>query len=288
MLAPAERAPPPRRSRGAIRGTARSVASSAAPETAATAAAPRVGTLYTIPVSNYGARVSLVLAWKGVPESEVAVCSPQSLGGLRSPEYLALSPQGKMPLLVLSGAGLGASHLRALFESEVIVAYLMDRLSALGPSLVAPTAEGRACAALATRVHDVYLGPCQGALYKAMEADTRAASIAELAKQLDVLEAVLCPAGPFAAGGERTTADAALFPTFCFYTFILPRVFGWADVFAGRPRLARWWAALCADGEAERVRRGILEGLGKWEADGRWEKLGIAAQVAAGGHRWAY
>jgi hypothetical protein len=34
---------------------------------------------------------------------------------------------------------------------------------------------------------------------------------------------------------------------------MLPDVFGWADVFAGRPKLAAWWRALQDDPAAARV-----------------------------------
>jgi hypothetical protein len=34
---------------------------------------------------------------------------------------------------------------------------------------------------------------------------------------------------------------------------MLPKYFGWRDVFAGRPKLAAWWAAVQVDAEAARV-----------------------------------
>ncbi len=216
-------------------------------------------------MSNFGARPRLVVAWKGL-EASVSVVAPSELGGLKSPQYLALNPQGKMPLLVLPDG-------TALPESEVIVGYLLDKFSSVGPSLVPATAEGRARAALLTRLHDTYLGPLQGAMYKEMPAEQRAKDIAELARQLDVLEAAMDAAGPYAAGPALSGADAALFPTFVFYTRMLPAVFGWASVFTGRPRLARWWAALCAEPRAAAVRADMLEGLAKWEEADRWNKV---------------
>jgi hypothetical protein len=50
-----------------------------------------------------------------------------------------------------------------------------------------------------------------------------------------------------------TTGDSALFPTFVFMTYILPRYFGWRDVFAGRPKLAAWWSRMQQDTHAKRV-----------------------------------
>jgi glutathione S-transferase len=221
--------------------------------------------LYTVPVSNFGARPRLVLLWKGIPATEVEVASPQALGGLKSAEYLALNPQGKMPLLRLPDG-------TALFESEVIVSYLLDVFSGRGPSLLPDTPAARARMQLLTRLHDVYLAPHQPAMYKAMEAAPRAASLAELSAQLDILESMLHATGPYSAGPQLSTADAALFPTFVFYTTILPAVYSWQDIFTKRPRLARWWAAMCKEPSAAAVKADIEAGLQKWKEDDRWGK----------------
>ena len=63
------------------------------------ATAMHTSTLYDIPVSNHGARVRYLLYKKGL-ENDVQIQSPGKLGGLKSPEYTGLNPQGKMPLLV--------------------------------------------------------------------------------------------------------------------------------------------------------------------------------------------
>jgi glutathione S-transferase len=75
--------------------------------------------------------------------------------------------------------------------------------------------------------------------------------LAQLVKQLDVLEE-LC-VGPYIAGAQVTAGDSALMPTFVFISFILPRYFGWQDVFAGRPKLAAWWARMQQDPASKRV-----------------------------------
>jgi glutathione S-transferase len=41
------------------------------------------------------------LIYKKGLEEQINVVAPAALGGLKSPAYLALNPQGKMPLLVL-------------------------------------------------------------------------------------------------------------------------------------------------------------------------------------------
>lgn len=132
-------------------------------------------------------------------------------------------------------------------------------------------------------------GPHQPAMYRSMDAGARAASLAEIARQLDVLQGTLDAAGPFACGPALCSADAALFPTFVFYDFILPRVYGWRPVFESRPRLARWWAAVGEDPAAAEVRDAIRGALRAWDADGRWDTVGATAQVAAGdGLTWAF
>ena len=255
-------------------------ASAAAAAAAASPAAPHI--LYTASISNFGARAKLVLAWKGVPATQVAVDSPMALGGLKSPEYLALNPQGKMPLLRLPDGS-------ALYESEIIVQYLLDVFASVGPPLVPATPAARAHVNLLTRLHDVYCAPHQPALYKEMGAEQRAASLAALAAQLDILETTLHAMGPYAAGDQLTTADAALFPTAVFWSNILPAVYGWGpDIFAKRPRFARWWAAMCRDPAAAAVKADMDAGLKKWRDDDRYGKLGITAQVADKSYMWAH
>lgn len=90
----------------------------------------------------------------------------------------------------------------------------------------------------------------QIAMYKPMEMEARAEALAEINTILDNLES-LC-VGPWLCGPTPTTADAAAFPQFVFMTFMLPRFFGW-DLFAGRPKLAMWWAAIKQDPHAKRV-----------------------------------
>jgi hypothetical protein len=114
-------------------------------------------------------------------------------------------------------------------------------------------------------------------MYRKHEAAERAAMLQQLVKQLDVLEALT--RGPFIAGATMTAADSALLPTFVFLTFILPRFFGWADVFAGRPQLRAWWAAMQQDPCSQRVSAGrvcvSVAGL-----------LAAAGDEQCGGHAW--
>lgn len=284
------------------RSRALAVAVRASSSSSATPALPPVAkpTLYDVPVSNNGARVRYVVYSQGL---DVAIEPPTALGGLKSEAYLSLNPQGKMPLLRLpeteaagnQGVALAVDKAgkqgaaAAIAESEVIVDYLLDRYCPPG-TLMAPDPLSRARQRLATRVHDMYVTTAQGCMYKGgMTPGERSAGLAALALQLDALEAIVAAGGgPYVAGACVTTADSALAPTFEFMTFILPRVFGWKDVFAGRPALRRWWAAVREDAAMKRVLDEVRGGLEAWEAGDRWGQLGITEQVKKAEAKYAF
>eukprot|EP00775_Hariotina_reticulata_P011007 gene11007-11161_t len=226
-------------------------------------------TLIDVPVSNHGARVRHVIYHKGI-EEDFDVVPPKALGGIGSEQYKSVNPENKMPILVLPNG-------TALIESEVIVQYILDKWSYAGPSMMAATPELRAVANLAARIHDQYITPIQGCLYRKFDAAERAAMLEQLVKQMDVLEG-LC-VGPYVAGESITAGDSALVGTFVFFTFTLERYFGWPDVFAGRPKLATWWKLMQQDPAAKRVIEEVTGGLEGWASRNRWDDLGITAQL---------
>lgn len=70
---------------------------------------PTRPTLFDVPLSPYGARVRYCIYKYGL-EDVVDIRPPSDLGGVKSEEYMALHPAGKMPLLVLpSGQGIPES-----------------------------------------------------------------------------------------------------------------------------------------------------------------------------------
>jgi len=228
---------------------------------------------YDVPVSNHGARVRFVAYKKSLP---VTFVQPSEIGGLKSEAYLKLNPQGKMPLLVPSSG-------TALYESEVIIQYLLDKYREQGPSLIAPTPELRASGALVTRIHDIYIAAIQGCMYRKMEsAEQRVKDLAQLAVQLDAIEALVV--GPFICGDTITAPDGALFPTVVFMEHILPKYFGWPGIFQGRPLLAKWWDSVKEDPAAKKVISEVQGGLDAWEKSDRWNALGIVQQVAENKH----
>ena len=241
-------------------------------------------TLYDVPVSNNGARNRLIICWKNI-EDEFEFKNPSTLGGLKSPEFLEMHPQGKMPLLVTKDG-------QAIPESEVISQYLCDAFGDKGPSLRPETLEAKTACNLATRWHDVYLTPIQGCMYRGpMAPEVRAEQISEIDRLLDVLEKTVCgfEPGPYLCGDKPSTADAALFPTFVFMTHLLPKYFGWENVFDGRPSLERWYKYMSTEDEcAKKIKMEVMGGLMAWDESDRYEKNGLVAAVANDSFQWSY
>mmetsp|Transcript_11327 Transcript_11327/g.20470 ORF Transcript_11327/g.20470 Transcript_11327/m.20470 type:complete len:263 (-) Transcript_11327:218-1006(-) len=235
-------------------------------------------TLLDMPVSNNGARVRMLIYLKGL-EDEIDIMSPEVVGGLKSDEYAVLNPQCKMPVMVLPDG-------MSLPESEVIVNYLVDKYGEVEPDLMPHSPELRARGQLAIRFHDLYINNIQGCMYKAMDIDSRADMIRSLNEQLDVLEEIVM--GPYITGHFMSTADCALFPTFVFMVFILPKYFGWETVFHRRPKLEAWFNLLCSQAVPAKVKAELESGLNGWAANERWDKLGITEQLANKEYKWAF
>ena len=243
-------------------------------------------TLYDIPVSNHGARVRVAIYAKGLAD-EVTIASPADLGGIKSPEYLALHPQGKMPLLVLDDG-------QAIPESEIIVQFLLDKYASTGPSLLPSTPELRARSAGVCRHHDLYVAPVQGAMYRAMDTQTRAGQLAELHKQLQILDAMCSTEGPFFLPGNAAThADGAIVPTMCFVLYALPKYFKWKGEhnksLDAYPNLSKWFSACtAADASLKKVADEVTAALAAWDEGGRWEKVGVIDDVKNTEYQWTF
>ncbi|NJO32761.1 MAG: glutathione S-transferase domain-containing protein [Rhodospirillales bacterium] len=64
-------------------------------------------------MSPFGGRIRYLL-YKYSLLDQADIVSPQQLGGMKSPEYMALHPAGKAPLLVLpSGQAIPESRVRS-------------------------------------------------------------------------------------------------------------------------------------------------------------------------------
>jgi glutathione S-transferase len=148
---------------------------------------------------------------------------------------------GKMPVLEVDDT--------AIPESEVICEYLEDLHPGIG-GLPGTPAE-RARARLISRIHDVYLSPASGALFRNLSPAKRdeaavAAAMASAATGFGYLEHFVV-AAPFAAGSQLSLADCTLLPTFLILRKTAFPAFGLADPAAGPGPLGRWFAACESD-----------------------------------------
>jgi glutathione S-transferase len=207
--------------------------------------------LYSANLSPFASRARMAVYAKGLP---VEISGPPE-GGTRGEAYLAINPMGKMPCLVIEGAGVP--------ESEVILEYLEDKFPT--PSLRPESAEDRARARLIARIGEIYVMNAGSALFGQMDPSKRdpavvEAAMAKLHEGLDLLDQHLGD-GDYAVGNALTTADCSLVP-----------VLFWIDVFAkafGRPDLLDRHRRTMA--YIEKVRRNA-------SAEKVWGELGHAVQ----------
>jgi glutathione S-transferase len=187
-------------------------------------------------VSPYVARVVLAGPAKGI------TISPELPpgGGIKSPEYLALNPMGKMPALESGG--------RCIPESMVILDYIEDAYPQ--HPLLPSDPMDRAQARLLGRIVDLYVMNHLGTFFRNMNPATRNATEVETATQA-LLKAMadlehFMGAGPYAQGSTLGYADVAMLPCLQMAGTVAA-AFGITDLYAGRPKLTRWWQQMQAD-----------------------------------------
>ncbi len=199
--------------------------------------------LYGAMASPYVARVLMFARLKGI---ELPLSEPPG-GNIKSPEYLALNPIGKMPTLEVDGFGIA--------ESAVICDYLEDANP--GKPGLPETPVNRARSRLIARVVDLYLAPTAGPLFRQLNPAKRDAAAVEaagkeVAKAVRYLEHFMGP-GPFCVGNEPTLGDCALGP----HMVLMKKA-----IFANFPhipdptqsgRLAAWWQAMEAHPDCKAV-----------------------------------
>lgn len=201
--------------------------------------------LYTWLTPN-GYKVSIMLEELGVPYT----VHPVDLGARQQlrPEFLALSPNNKVPAIVDGEAG----NL-SIFESGAILTYLAEKhgrfLAAAGPA--------RYKALEWLHWHNGGLGPMsQHLVYflwkwqNELPAGTRRVAD-ELNRLLDVADRRLSEA-PYLAGEDYTIADIINYPWIAAGVNSFPHVLG--DLLRDRPHLARWLRTV---GQRPAVRRGM-------------------------------
>ncbi|KAJ1407576.1 hypothetical protein B484DRAFT_337195 [Ochromonadaceae sp. CCMP2298] len=233
--------------------------------------------LYDMPVSNHGARIRMIIQLKGIQDIEIR--SPLSLGGLKSPDFVRLNPEGKMPILLVEGEG----GLYPIVESDPIARFLLDRYTE-GPSLRAGSEMQRCLGEQLVRVMDQYIGPLQGTMYKAPGTvygpygTDRKAGLAELVRQMCVLETLLdtfdanfptLKQDPYLCG-DMSLADVMLYPTMVFADWMLPQFFGLERGSFMGPRLTKWFLFMSSEESGGQVRGEIEGALEGWREGGRW------------------
>jgi len=225
--------------------------------------------LYDVPVSNNGARCRVILYKKDIKSDDVTIVSPMELGGLKSEKYLALNPQGKMPLLTVEDG-------MSIPESDTICRYLMYTYSEKPPSFLPNDTKSN----LIARIHDMYLTTIQGCMYKASPPfgmyGTRQDALAEFQKQLGVINDLIDDDkdGLYLVSSEVSLADATLFPTMVFAKNMLPK-FGIENPLPNK--IAKWYDDVKAnDPVFSKVHDEVYGGIEKWESGGRWDSIWLA------------
>ncbi len=184
--------------------------------------------LYGALASPYVARVVLVAR---VKKLELEPQMPS--GGLKSPEYLALNPLGRMPALEHDG--------QVLVESQVICEYLEELHPE--PALLPADPLGRARVRALARILDLYVTPESGALFRQMNPASRdpaaiEASKGKLATILPVLDGMV-GAAPHTGPAGISLADCALLPYVLLMRKLVVPVFGVDDPLK-LPAMSKW------------------------------------------------
>ncbi len=188
-------------------------------------------TLYDSALSPFAARVRMALAFKNVDDWQ-SLTPP---GGLKSPEYLAINPAGRIPVLELESGYL-------LPESEIILEYIEDLYP--DPSLRPKDLEMRARARVLARIADFHVAEHMRPLFGQLSATERdltliKTSFAAIGDGLNYLNVQLRP-GPWAVGTKMSTADCALVPIL-YFVEMLAGIFKVDNVFGDYDRVSAYW-----------------------------------------------
>lgn len=202
--------------------------------------------LYSRSTSPYAARVLASLALKDLAVELLE----EPAGGLQSAEFLAINPQGKVPVLVLDSG-------EAIAESLVIQEYLEDHFAQRPLYPADPLQKARM--RVAGRVLEQRVDPSLLAVVMlvASRSDDREAlgkALAGLSEALRLFSLHWQP-GPYAFGSQPTLLDAQLLPVMT-YLQLLAGATG-VDLLADFPALAAYQEALADDPQLSPVAAGL-------------------------------
>ena len=205
--------------------------------------------LYGSIASPYVARVVMYARLKG---QDLELCDVP--GGMRSDEFMAITPIGKIPALVTDE---GAT----IPESEVICEYLEDVYP--DPSGLPADPLGRATSRSISRIVDLYLAPASSNMARQINPETRDQAVVDdakekFAKAFSYMEHFMGP-GPYACGDSLTLGDCSAAP----YMMLMKKMVfehfdDIPDPTVGEGRLATWWQAI----EANEVSAGVIAEYG--------------------------
>jgi len=207
--------------------------------------------LYNSALSPFASRARLSIYHKGLA---VEIVAPPA-SGIKGPEYLALNPMGKIPVLVLADG-------TCIPESETIVEYFEDKFpeKPLRPA----TAEALARARLIARVGDLYIQPNIFPLFGQMNPATRDQAVTDkhmdgIKTGLQHLNHFLADGGPWCLGKDFTIADVSVVPVL-YFVDLMVKSFG-VPLFDAAPRVAGLWATAQKDALTAKVLAEMAEGL---------------------------
>lgn len=186
-----------------------------------------------------------------------------------------------MPVLVTSDGF-------SIVESDCIARYLLDKHSNTPPTLIPSNLYEKSLSDQICRVHDVYISPIQGCMYKAPGTmfstfgTDRKAALAELKRQLVGIESMLASLDshttlganrPFLCGSEISLADITLFPTILFCDFMLPLFFGVKREEYLGVRLRNWYDYMSTLPSVVDVKAEMMPPLDGWIRSGRFDPI---------------
>ncbi|UVC06744.1 glutathione S-transferase family protein [Rhizobium sp. TH2] len=187
--------------------------------------------LVSFDLCPYEQRASIALAEKNVPFERI------NIDLANKPDWFkAISPLGKVPLLVVGDA--------VLFESSVIVEYLDETVEPrLHPADALTKARHRAWmefgSSILANIWTIETASDEAAFEQA---------VAQVGEKFARLEGVLGE-GPFFSGEAFSVVDAVFAPVFRYFDGFERRID--LGVFAGKPKLVGWRKALAARGSVK-------------------------------------
>jgi glutathione S-transferase len=198
-------------------------------------------TLYYMSGSPYAWRAWLALAHKGV-DFDLKTVSYDA-GDLSKPDFQALTPRRRVPVLVDDGF--------ALYESAAIVEYVDERWPS-EPRLFSSEVRQRARERRLAREADAYFGEAMERLVVAVlftPADKRdperiASACEDLRKELALWEGLI--AGDYLAGSSLSAADFTLYPQIALVERMASRNPGVIPTDIAGPKIAAWMGRMKA------------------------------------------